>query len=321
MIIPALLTPAAQADEDDDAPAPTTASLRATLLYDGLDAETATAIEAASGRRSVPVAFGLSAVVPGLGQAYNRQWVKAAVGLAAEAALIIGYTTWRGRGLDGRDAYQAYAHQFWSPMRYANWLNDYKQWLEAEFNTPIGAPDIQLPPELAAIDFTNPDGWSSAQWALVRDLINQIRDVETSVYHPETGASFSHRLPGFGEQQYYELVGKYFQFAPGWVDYPAYVGGDGSYLDTIDPEKTGPDGSKPNVSDRFFDYARDHGQANDYLRRASRMSVLFIANHFIAAVDAAVFAKLHNDRVQTRLEMSFGAYGEPQPGARLTVRL
>ena len=40
--------------------------------------------------RSVPLALGMSAVLPGAGQVYNRQWVKAGILVAAEGALILG---------------------------------------------------------------------------------------------------------------------------------------------------------------------------------------------------------------------------------------
>lgn len=52
---------------------------------------TADSLEAlfSSSRRSTPLAFGMSAVVPGLGQAYNRHWIKGAVAVAGEAAVLL----------------------------------------------------------------------------------------------------------------------------------------------------------------------------------------------------------------------------------------
>ena len=319
-------------DPDGDGPDRlryTAASLRATMLY----AQATTAHRGGSGvaaSRSVPLAFGLSALVPGLGQAYNGQWIKAAIAAGLEVALVAGYATWRNKGLDGRDAYQVYAHTSWSPIRYADWLNDYMVYLETEFGTRVDAMPIELTSAIRGIDVTNPGGWTTDEQHLVRDLITQIRAVESEVYHPETGATFSHKLPFFGEQQYYELVGKYFQFAPGWEDYVAledengnvtWIDSEGNFIATIDPELTGPDGSKPNVSATFFDYAEDHGRANDYLRNASRLSLLFVVNHLIAAVDAAVFARLHNNRLQARLQMEYVPAGSWQPMASLRVRL
>jgi hypothetical protein len=320
----------AQAGEEtatEDPPATSrvysSASLRAAIVVAPMPGAALRAPARGGSSRSIPLAFGLSALVPGLGQAYNRQWVKAAVGVGLEAAIIWGYTTSRSRGLDGEEAYQAYAHEFWSPLRYADWLNEYADWLRAEFGRPVEADAIAIPDPLAGggFDVTDPDGWSLDQRRAVRDLIEDINAVERSVYHPETGASFSHQLPPFADQQYYELIGKYFQFAPGWTDYPDYLDDNGEPIDDLmDPERTGADGSKPNVSDRFFQYAEDHGAANDYLRRASRVSILFMVNHLIAAVDAALFAKLHNDRLHTSLGLHPGPDGEVQPRASLHLQ-
>ena len=330
-----LLASPVQAEDDKDKkkkPALTVytaASLRASLLYEqGGDAAPQPML-VANGRRSVPLAFGLSAVVPGLGQAYNKQWAKAAVALGAEAAIFVGYSSWRNQGVDGRDAYQAFAHDLWSPLRYAQWLNDYILYLETEFSRPISATPINVTDAVRGIDYQNPDGWTEEERLLVRNLIIEIRLAEDNVYHPETGASFSHKLPFFGEQQYYELVGKYFQFAPGWEDYafimvdgqPRWIDAQGNFIQSIDPEMTAPDGSKPNVTDTFFRYADDHGEANDYLRRASRVSMLFVLNHLISAVDAAIFARLHNNRLQTSVQMTQDVTGDLQPMASLQVKL
>ncbi len=263
--------------------------------------------------RSVPLAFGLSAIIPGAGQAYNRHWIKGTVALASEATVFLLYTSWRSKGRNGRDAYQMEAHQSWSPVRYAYWLNDYAQFLD---QLPDGrAVTVQLvtvDPQVLALDLTRPDSWSDEEHLLIRALFVDIRELEQGVYHAETGAPFSHSLPFFGEQQYYELVGKYFQFAPGWTDYvallddgrPTWIDANGNFIETIDPEKTASDGSKPNVSPMFFQYAEQHADANGHLRRASRISTLILVNHLLAAADAAIFARLHNLQIQASLHLA-----------------
>ncbi|MEM1128555.1 MAG: DUF5683 domain-containing protein [Bacteroidota bacterium] len=267
--------------------------------------------------RSVAAAFGLSAAVPGLGQAYNRQWVKAAVAIGLEVALWTGYAVWRNQGLDGEDAFQDYAHAHWDPTRYAAWLNDYRGWLEAEQGRTISAAAVEIP---TGIDFQRPETWSPAQRDVVRIFFDQIRTLESDrgVVHPETGAAFSHKLPYFSEQQYYELIGKYFQFAPGWGDYPDWLT-DGAPNGAIDPERTGPNGEKVNIDGRFLEYAEDHANANDLLRRSSRLTALVIVNHVLSAADAAFTARLHNLRFDTDVRVGMNAWGEVQPTAALRV--
>jgi len=268
--------------------------------------------------RSIPLAFGLSAVVPGLGQAYNRQWIKVGVALALEAGLIAGYTLWRQDGLNGVDAYELFAHARWDPRKYASWINDYKAYLAEIGQKNITAPDVTIP---EGIDFMRPERWSVAERNTVKVFFSEIQAIERQSEHLEgPKASFSHQLPGFGEQQYYELIGKYFQFAPGWDDYPDWRDAENGFTAAIDPELTGEGNTKPNVSDTFWEYSTDHKHANGLLRKASRLSAFFVINHVLAAVDAAVSAKLHNDRLSTQMGLAYGPDGEAQPVATLTIR-
>ena len=294
---------------DTTAQGPTSAmGVRALLLYGERGGGEA---QVAPRSRSVPLAFGLSAVVPGLGQAYNRQWIKAAAGLAFEAALVTGYFVWRDRGLEGEAAYIDYAHRYWSPARYARWLEDYTDFLPDTDRAELAVPDV---------DFEAPGAWTPAEREAVTAFFNRIRAAEREAYSLETGASFSHVLPYFGEQQYYELIGKYFQYAPGWDDYAAWLDADGNPLpDVIDPaRREGAD--RPNVRGRFLDYARDHARANDLLRRASRASALVLVNHFLAAMDAALSARLHNNRLSTDVRLGYDPDGRPEPTAALRLR-
>ncbi len=273
---------------------------------------------AANSRRSVPLAFGASAVLPGAGQLYNRQKVKAGIAIAIEAFLITTYSLTRRDGLDGEDEFRAFAHQNWSPTKYASWMNDFRDYLNEEYSTGITAPPVDI---ISGVDFSNPGEWSSSDQQAVQQMFNQIQAIERQAIHPETGAAFSHQVPNFAEQQYYELIGKYFQFAPGWYDYPDWKDAEGAFLAAIDPELSGPNDTKPNVSDTFYSYAKDHADAQDLLRKASRMSILFIFNHLIAGIDAAVSAKIHNDRLDTSMGMAFEPDGRAVPVLRMSLRL
>ena len=274
--------------------------------------------ERRSGRRSVPLAAGMSMLVPGAGQVYNGHLVKAGVALALEAVLIATVVSKHRAGLDAEDKFQAFAHANWNASRYGDWLNDYTDYLNDELGASIDVPRIMTG---INVDFAHPELWSSADRAAVRTMFSEINRIERAVFHPETGASFSHQLPPFADQQYYELIGKYFQFAPGWNDYPAWIDGDGNFTSAIDPEQTAPDGSKPNVSNNFRSYARDHAHSQDLLRTASTFGLLVVLNHVVAAIDAAVSAKLHNDGLEPGVAVSLDGFGKPQATASLGLRL
>ncbi|MEM1093526.1 MAG: DUF5683 domain-containing protein [Bacteroidota bacterium] len=307
-------SPAAQAQ---DAPM-TPMMLQMELIHGDYTLNTQSGQTQVAGRRSVPLALGLSAAIPGLGQAYNQQWVKAVVALGLEVGLFVANRNWNNTGRDLERAFQLRAHADWDPAKYALWIQDYAQYL----NTNHGG-NISGSVAMADVDLTQPEAWSDVQRALVRSMFDDIRAIEAQAYHVETGASFSHKLPFFAEQQYYELIGKYFQFAPGWRDYGEdatanetvegrpWLNTDGTFNNRIDPEYR-EDGERIYVSDDFFDYARETAEANDYLRRASRVSAFIVVNHFIAAIDAAVSAKLHNDRMSTSLQIYSDQTGRPE---------
>jgi hypothetical protein len=245
--------------------------------------------------RSIPQAFAMSALIPGLGQVYNKSLWKAGIALVAEAALVTAYVAWKGKGNDGVDDYEAYAHEKWNPARYAQWLNAYSGYTGS---------DIPLP-DLTEEEFMHPEDWTATEKAQVDQLIDDIRDAERQSVYLSTGAGFSHVLPFFGEQQYYELIGKYFQYAPGWEDYE------------FDPDAQ-PEDVMPQDA-QFYYYAGIHADANDYLRKSSWAGAFVIINHFAAAVEAAVSAKMHNMSLRPRTAMTAGAFGEPVATAGLTL--
>ena len=309
---------AAQATPTDTLLTTTPQSVRAALRFGDVSAPFVMA-EDGSGRRSIPLAAAASAVVPGLGQAYNRDWIKATVGIAIEAALVYGYVTNRQRGLDGEEAYVDFAHRHWSPVKYARWLEDYTDWLGSVERQTIAVP--------TGIDFQNPDAWTLEQVQQVRTFFNDLRRVEDLAYHPNppgnpnaSGASFSHHIPYFSEQQYYELIGKYYQFAPGWSDYPDWTTADGYDAARINPDVEVPRVRQAGESTQFVVYARDHAHANDLLRRASRISSIIVLNHIAAAIEAAVSAKLHNDRLDASISILPDADGALQSRATLAWR-
>ncbi len=268
--------------------------------------------------RSVPLAFGLSAVIPGAGQAYNKQWIKAAVAVTIEAVLIATYLSKKDQGQETENAYIAFALEDWNPGQYGDWLNDYTVFLNSELGAGIDVPEIDTE---IGVDFQHPETWSSENWEAVNTMFSQMHHTERSVFHVETGASFSHQLPDFSSQQYYELIGKYYQFAPGWSDYPEWIDGNGDFTEAIDPEMTGPGGSKPNVSQKFFKYAEDHAESQDLFRSASHYGLLIALNHIVAAIDAAIVSKLHNDRILTRLSLSYSRTGDVAPSVGIGIRL
>ena len=85
---------------------------------------------------------------------------------------------------------------------------------------------------------------------------------------------FSHRLPPYGEQQYYELIGKYKQFSSGWDEFT------GDVYDAV-----------PQI---MQDYSIMRGKANDAYNVAAKAVVGIYINHLLSAIDAVWSAVSYN---------------------------
>ena len=256
----------------------------------------------------------MSAVVPGLGQAYNKSWIRAAVAGALEIGLWTGYFTWRGQGRDGEAAYQVFADRDWSAYRYGAWLNEYPGY---------DGPDIDIA-SIEDVDVMNAGGWTTDQEQRVAAFFEDIRIAERlSRYNNAdgsgTGASFSHVLPNHGDQQYYELIGKYYQYGAGWSDWCA--GRDPNDASCFSIEGFEQRDVFAQKTSLFFAYAEDHADANTLLRRASRATSIIVANHALAALDALLTARFHNRglEIDSSVSLRQGPDGAISPVANVRL--
>ncbi|MFI5237295.1 MAG: DUF5683 domain-containing protein [Ignavibacteriales bacterium] len=213
--------------------------------------------------RKTPVLSGvLSAIIPGAGQVYNEDYWIAAVFVALEVVLIATAINYENKGDEQTVFYQDYADAYtnpnhnWSVVRYAEWLVEYKYNNDQELrNRIIVSDDPNLPP------------WERVNWAELNAA--------------ETG---SHDLPPYGEQQYYELIGKYHQYSSGWND---YTGGANNDL----------------ISPNFTYYAGERGEANDYYNNSSTAIVGVYINHLLSAAEAVWGAARFNNNLAVNLRV------------------
>jgi hypothetical protein len=106
-----------------------------------------------------------------------------------------------------------------------------------------------------------------------------------------------------GDQQYFELIGKYPQYNPGWDD------GGGPVSET-------------NISSHFKSYSLMRGYANDLYSKARTALVVVVINHILSATDAAWSATRYNAvHLETGMKMQRTPFGvETVPTATLSVR-
>lgn len=172
--------------------------------------------EEASSPKSEALAFGLSLLVPGAGQAYQGRWRSALAFIGVEAASWTGWYIWREEGKEKEREYKNFADEHWNLDRFQAWRDNYR----ARYDTT---------------------------W-------------------------WTHVLPKKKDQEYYEMIGKYDQFAAGWEDYPK------EWLDNPPEDNRGYEGT---LRARYEDM-RD--ESNRYLKRAGYMMGLVLVNRVVSAI-------------------------------------
>ena len=197
----------------------------------------------------------MSLIIPGTGEFYAKSYVKSAIFFAAEAGLWTVYAIFQSKGNKKTDEYQAYANGNWDIRKYAQWLKD------QSFQSSSGINPLEPNVEV------------------LRGQINVCEEV-----------NFSHTLPPWGEQQYYEVIGKYQNFIYGW-------------------STAAPDITKNNY-DRYVlpqveSYMTDRQKANDYFSISSYSIDAVVLNHLLSAADAAWSVTVFNKNINVSTSVKF----------------
>jgi hypothetical protein len=231
-------------------------------------------------------AFLASAVVPGLGQAANRQWWKTALFVTVEAAAIGLYIHNENRARSVERQFWRLADGNWSVVQYASWLVDY---YNAQNPSNPFNPDNLLNPGYQGHGIPSPAFNNDIDWQVIN--LSALRQLERSTLYLTTGNPFSHDLPDYGSQQYYELISKYWQYGPGWIDWnPA--------IHDINLGNSGMPGL-------WLKHAQLEESFNDKYRFAGNMLTLLLMNHFVSAFDAFFTVRLRNHRMEASMSSEY----------------
>lgn len=215
----------------------------------------------------------LSAILPGAGELYAGNKLKAAIFFGIEVAAWTGVIYFYGQGKDKEDEYIEYADMHFSDSTY--WAFEF-----ALARDPAIGDSGQYPMD-------DIEAWKNDSWD---DKID---------YLPDKG--FTHELPTEEErdddwsldQQFYEMIGKYIhQFGVGWDDTPDY-------------DHTNPDPVyKPyfNGTSIFSkDYMDMRKESNDLLEYSAWGYNIALLNHVASALDASFSVKLAKRRAKAEL--------------------
>ncbi len=242
-------------------------------------------IESGNNKKSPWIAGLLSLALPGAGEFYAENYVKAAIFFGIDVGSLVTALIYDGKGNKQTDIFESYAHQHYSPVRYAIWIKNNISQLTP--NSSINPDDYKVGWD--RIDPYSGPPYSDLNWA-------ELNRMEEDIGKGSSGG-FTHRLPYFGEQQYYELIGKYKQFSKGW--------------DSQDP-RTYPEEYIKNFKEgnsQFFSYGEMFNKADKYYTIAGAFISVMVANHILSALDAAWSAARYNNALHT--EVSLKAQATP----------
>ena len=215
--------------------------------------------------RKSPIKAGIfSLIIPGAGQAYNGDYWLTAAFVALEATFITYAVIYNNKGNNQTDAFQNFADKNWSVKRYVDWTLNHLN---------------ELSPSLNKSDYENRiyDSNGNVVW----NVLNQL---ETDIsQNALPGVGFTHNLPPHGDQQYFELIGKYSQYSTGWNDFS----GDNYH----------------NLSPNFLFYSDMRGEANDFYTTSSRAIAGIYINHVLSALEAAWGASRFNNNLSVKMRV------------------
>jgi hypothetical protein len=243
--------------------------------------------------KSVWLAGALSAVVPGSGELYAEAplWKT----LLFAGLEVAGWTTWavyENQGDMATDDFEHYADQNWDVTRYIDWIAaNYQHWDDDQVDKETIAQALQT--VFLSTD-PNREPWQRVDFAQLRRIESAVRD------------GFSHTLPDFGEQQYYEQIGKYTQYRAGWSDHAGEV-------DTLIYDNSF-------VTQRNRDYMDLRAEANRLLGIASTAVGVVVLNHLVSMLDAAIEANGFNTRIEAQL-LNQGVLDDGELYGRVGVRV
>lgn len=132
--------------------------------------------------------------------------------------------------------------------------------------------------------------WSRESYADYLQAAYGVRDDDSAI-----AVEVSHHLPDTETGQYFEMTGKYNQFAWGWDDATRDGLGLNDWLSN--PDIAIVDQAHTPISARREAYLQMRKDANDKYDQAERMIIVSIVNHLISGFEAYIGAKRHNKQV------------------------
>ena len=229
------------------------------ILFENSKAKTQNISFPSPNKKSPVIAGLLSMVLPGAGEVYAESYWKAAVFAAVEVSAIVVAVSYNKKGDNQTSTFQQYADGHWSIKRYAEWTIKNVSYINSSVDP-------------TKYNVINGDG--------------SVNHAELNRLERDLGSGYSHALPPHGEQQYYELIGKYPQYSHGWDD--AIQSDTDFHI----------------LSQNFLDYSIMRGKANDYYNVSDKAVIGLYVNHLLSGLDAVWSAISFNKDVAVNVRVN-----------------
>jgi len=243
--------------------------------------------------RDLKTAFLLSMALPGAGEFYAGNKIKAATFLALEAGVWTGFILYNKKGNDGEDDYRVFANEHWEYRYYYEWFHSF------------GDDSIYTEQLPVTIEVNSSDTTSQFSYT-----------VNDTTFHADQ------------DHDYYEMIGKYDWFLLGWEDLPNRDAIRESTLALSDVNDIlGILKNHEYDSPLRLEYMDMRKQTNDYFEVSKYFIGAAIFNHLLSAFDAAWTAKRANDRVYEgftlapELEAQVGVDSRGKPVPKIVINL
>ncbi len=220
-----------------------------------------------------------SAILPGSGEFYSEHYLKAAIFFAIEAAGMATAIIYHNKGNNQTDFFQSYADANWYVSKYAYWALKHSK----EINPNIDPNNYHI---FRTVDVNSIDP-NTADWKKLDGHIdwNQLNDYESALGNSPDAGGFTHRLPRPGEQQYYELIGKYYQYTMGW--------NETNISNTQYSE----------IPQQMTYYAHQRGLANTYYNTGETAVIFLYVNHILSVFDAIWSTDRYNETLAMNMRV------------------
>ncbi len=224
-----------------------------------------------------------SLILPGAGEYYAGSYLKGAIFTVVEAAALTTALIYNHKGDFQTNFFQMYANANWDVAKYAAWTLKHVNDINPGSN--VTPTDYHV--------FKDNFDWNNAgnntNWSQLNSDVNWS---ELNRLESDLGRGYTHQLVAQGEQQYYELIGKYPQYSHGWI--------------TSDFN----DSDYHVLTDQFLWYSHQRGLANELYSTGSTAIVFLYINHFLSVLDAIWTTDRYNDSIALKFRMEKEHYSD-----------